>query len=246
MFKAFILSGLLLVSISSHAGLKEQIGERIRKAHKPISYQRAQVELLGNISLVELPGHQYAIHEVYCQTLYGAGHLGGRVGPRVEPDSTIINVEHTKPQSMFRDKNYFREAVGDLHHLYASDSPANSMRGNFPFGEVSTIKNTPRCFDGSQQEYKSGAKLGSSADGRQLVFEPPAAHKGNVARALFYFSVRYAYPLDAKEEAVLRKWHKEDPVDEEEMRRNNEIESIQGNRNPFIDTPDLADQISDF
>ncbi|MFZ5949748.1 MAG: endonuclease, partial [Candidatus Rifleibacteriota bacterium] len=40
--------------------------------------------------------------------------------------------------------------------------------------------------------------------------------------------------------------HREDPVDEEEKARNDRIENIQHNRNPFVDRPDFVDQISDF
>ena len=234
------------VSINTFAARIDDLKTEVRRKHNPISYQRAQVELLGNVALVQLGNGQYGIHEVYCQTIYGPDHLRGQVGPRVEPDSRIINVEHTQPQSMFKMKNYFRQAVGDLHHLYPSDSPANSMRGNFPFGEVSVIKNTPRCFDNRQQMYDSGAKLGTAKDGRPIVFEPPTVHKGNVARALFYFAIRYDHPIEAKEEATLRRWHKEDPVDEEELDRNDAIEKIQGNRNPFIDRPEFVEDIANF
>jgi endonuclease I len=78
------------------------------------------------------------------------------------------------------------------------------------------------------------------------VFEPPTVHKGRVARALFYFSVRYDIPLDPEEEAYLKKWNAEQPVDQEEITRNEEIYKAQGNRNPFIDYPELASLIADF
>ena len=38
-------------------------------------------------------------------------------------------------------------------------------------------------------------------------------------------------------------WNKQDPPDANEIRRNNLIEEYQGNRNPFIDNPSLADKI---
>ena len=41
-------------------------------------------------------------------------------------------------------------------------------------------------------------------------------------------------------------WIDLDPIDQEEMERNNEIANIQTSRNPFIDFPNLADQISNF
>ena len=48
------------------------------------------------------------------------------------------------------------------------------------------------------------------------------------------------------EEFYLRQWHLLDPVDEAEMDRNNKVERLQGNRNPFIDDPDLAILIDNF
>jgi endonuclease I len=53
-------------------------------------------------------------------------------------------------------------------------------------------------------------------------------------------------PIDPRLEAVLRKWHKDDPVDDEERDRNEKIMKLQGNRNPFIDYPELVDKINDF
>ena len=39
------------------------------------------------------------------------------------------------------------------------------------------------------------------------------------------------------------RWHKLDPVDEAELRRNDLIEEHQGNRNPYIDNADLAEKV---
>ena len=71
-------------------------------------------------------------------------------------------------------------------------------------------------------------------------------HKGNVARALFYFSVRYKMPINADEEEVLRRWHALDPVDADEIQRNEIVFETQRNRNPFIDMPELANYIKNF
>ena len=39
---------------------------------------------------------------------------------------------------------------------------------------------------------------------------------------------------------TLLKWHYEDPVSSDEIRRNNTVYGIQGNRNPFIDHPEFV------
>lgn len=241
----FLSSVLLLTSIAAKADLRGDLKKEVTSKHDPISYDKAQVELLGNVALIRMTDGSYAIDEVYCSTPYGKTHLGNGVGPGKEPASTIINVEHTVAQSWFKGRHYFNVGKADLHHLYPSDSRANSMRGNFAFGDVGTIKNMPKCFDEERHDIDTESKLGSGGD-RELVFEPPVKHKGNVARAIFYFAVRYDFPIPAAQEATLRRWNKLDPVDQAEVERNNAIERIQGNRNPFIDHPEYVDQISKF
>jgi deoxyribonuclease-1 len=52
--------------------------------------------------------------------------------------------------------------------------------------------------------------------------------------------------IDKNEEEFLRQWDKADPIDQEEKDLNESIYAIQGNRNPFIDIPNLADNIDRF
>tara|TARA_Y100000385_G_C12769745_1_gene498765 strand:+ start:106 stop:387 length:282 start_codon:yes stop_codon:yes gene_type:complete len=77
-------------------------------------------------------------------------------------------------------------------------------------------------------------------------FEPVDIHKGNVARAMFYFSIRYKKNLSKEQETLFRSWNTQDPVDTQEQLRNDRIEKIQGNRNPFIDNDALVEQIESF
>ena len=90
------------------------------------------------------------------------------------------------------------------------------------------------------------AKYGSPVVGGNDGFEPPLTQKGNTARAIFYFSVRYKISIPKAEEDVLRRWNELDPVDQQEMDQNDAIQAVQGNRNPFIDFPTLANDISKF
>ena len=53
-------------------------------------------------------------------------------------------------------------------------------------------------------------------------------------------------PINDKEEEFLRRWNDLDPIDQEEVERNEAISKIQVSRNPFIDFPNLADQVSNF
>lgn len=150
------------------------------------------------------------------------------------PNHTIMNCEHSWPKSLFGsyDKKY---KYTDLHHLRPSQSRANSIRSNNYYGIVVDIRHQ---LDDS--------KSGKDENG-YTVFEPVDDKKGDLARGYFYFCIRYKDEnLNDDYEKMLRKWHKEDPVDEKEFNRNSRIEDVQGNRNPFIDEPSLVDKISDF
>ncbi len=210
--------------------------------HTPLGYDRARQYLFGKIHLRRDSKLGYYVEDVYCQKIYTNNDFQTRsqLGEMRVPESNILNCEHTWPQSKFNNQEPKIAQVSDLNHLFPTDSQANSIRGNIPFAEV----------DG--QEIKSDCKIshiGSSINGGDRqghYFEPPTKHKGNVARALFYFAVRYNMNIDSNQENFLKKWHEEDPVDIEEMERNEEVMMAQGNRNPFIDFPNLVDNISDF
>jgi len=148
-----------------------------------------------------------------------------------------VNTEHTWPQSKFSGRFNKEMQKSDLHHLFPTDSEANSKRANFDFGEVADGENELNMRDCDP------SALGHSGGEH---FAPPAPHRGNVARALFYFATRYNMNIDKNQEAYLRKWHKADPVDELELKRHETIFSNQKNRNPFVDHPELVDVIKDF
>jgi len=145
------------------------------------------------------------------------------------PDNTVMNTEHTWPQSYGAEG----DARSDLHHLFPTASNINSSRGNLPFGDV--VVSSPGYPQG-------GADRGTNASG-VTVFEPRDVHKGDCARAMMYFALRYGNLsgfLDmAGQETVLRAWHQGDPVSSKEINRNNDIAALQVKRNPFIDQPGL-------
>ncbi len=146
-----------------------------------------------------------------------------------------FNTEHSWPQSFGAD---VEPARSDLHHLFPSEELANNRRSNHPFGE--TICTTTGCT-----WTEAGSELGLGNEGTN-VFQVRAKYRGDIARAQFYFAVRYGYPIDATVEATLRAWNDEDPVDEHEHIRNERIRIYQNNRNPFVDRSDFVDAISDF
>lgn len=198
--------------------------------HQSVGYNRAKSKLLSDYYLVQ-SGNSYVIKDVYCEKEYVVP------GPNAIPDSTELNIEHTWPQSKFTGHYSQEMQKADMHHLFPSDSQLNSIRGNYPFGEVSKDEKKLDC---------PASRYGIAKNGNRIVFEPPVQHRGNVARALFYFSVRYQINIDDKQEEYLREWHRQDPADDSEKERNNEIFKLQNNRNPFIDMPDLVERIQNF
>lgn len=222
----------LETQISSGQDLKESL-HQIIKDHKSFSYKQARRYLFGHLHLEKESG-AYFVQDVYCEQKISS-EFG--VGPNQIPDYKVINCEHTWPQSRFNNSMSINAQKTDLHHLFPTDSRANSSRSNILFGEVRGRDVHENC---------SSSQRGQDVISRGTSFEPPPTHRGNVARALFYFSVRYKTPISQDEETHLRKWHLDDPVDQDESDRNENIYELQGNRNPFIDEPSAVDDIEDF
>lgn len=146
------------------------------------------------------------------------------------------NREHVWPKSL---GGYETSGPGaDLHHIRPSDNKVNSTRGNLRFGEVSGGKT---ATGGNAASGKVGGYYGS-------YFEPLDNVKGDVARICLYMYVRYGGSYSKcssitnvfQSVDVLLEWCALDPVDTWEMGRNEVVEDFQGNRNVFIDYPELA------
>jgi len=146
--------------------------------------------------------------------------------------SLMYNCEHVVPQSWFAKKEPMR---GDLHHLFACETRCNSFRGNTPYYDFEDF--------GTVIRDSCGKLVGEK-------FEPSAG-KGAVARATFYFLLRYPGEINQTEREyqsdrlpVLLEWHQSYPVSDYEKHRNAAIYASQGNRNPLIDFPEWADHIN--
>ena len=191
-----------------------------------LDYTDARKILFGRLHLKNGP-QGYYIRDVYCGKEFN--ERNAQVGIDMIPTRNKLNCEHTWPQSKFNSGESLTAQKTDLHHLFPTDARTNSARGNSPFGEGDeVISHCPLSKRGF------------------LAFEPPDEHKGNAARAIFYFSLRYNLAIDFAQEKALKRWHERDPVDEEEQERNRQIYLIQKIRNPFIDFPQLVGRISDF
>lgn len=178
-------------------------------------------------------------------------------GGVLHPDPTDgVQVEHTWASlaAWAPEEGHFeRDSIpgADLHHLFAVRRGPNGSRGNHSFGELpTTARELAIDPDGTLEDADgTGTPTGSFRDTNaagDVVFEPRRFHKGDAARAMFYMSVRYWMEIPEHMERDLKAWHISDPVTQAEQRRNDRIAQIQGNRNPFVDFPDLVEEIPDF
>ncbi len=125
----------------------------------------------------------------------------------------------------------FKQREADMHNLFPAIGEVNAHRLNYPFGEVI---GEPRVYGQCDVEIQD------------KVAEPDETIRGDIARAYFYMSFQYKVPLPEAYEDMLREWHFSDPPSQWEEQRNTLIENEQGNRNPFIDQPELVERVVDF
>ena len=187
-----------------------------------------------------LPGNQ--VWDMYSNSIrYYPNKLGD--------SGCSLNIEHCLPKSWWG--GIVNEAYKDLYNLNPSDQRANSQKSNYAPGHV---KKGDKFDNGSFR--MDAAK--SSGYG-YICWEPAEEYRGDFARTYFYMATAYeylewtAYPqyisntnylmFSDSIQKVLLDWHRADPVSDKELCRMNMISDIQGNRNPFIDYPDLVEYI---
>ena len=172
--------------------------------------------------------------------------------PLYAPNFHGLNREHSFPKSWWGGSTTVGAYV-DLNHLYPSEMNANTAKSNYPLGVV----------DKNHIEFENGLvyvgiPVAGQGGGARFVFEPDDAYKGDFARTYFYMCTAYqnltwkytfmvnnnAYPtLNGWSIDLLLKWHRDDPVSDKEINRNEVVYGYQGNRNPFIDEPALAEYL---
>ncbi|PIY10819.1 MAG: hypothetical protein COZ18_05320 [Flexibacter sp. CG_4_10_14_3_um_filter_32_15] len=149
-----------------------------------------------------------------------------------------INCEHTVPQSFFGKAD---PMVSDIHHLFPTYGSWNSTRSNYPFAEINDSQTEKWMVNSSQQTSIPSSNIDAYSEYASQTFEPREDQKGNTARAIFYFYTMYPTQAGSMSQVgdinVLYQWHLQDPVDADEIDRNNKIEQYQGDRNPYIDYP---------
>ena len=179
-----------------------------------------------------------AIRLFYTRRVIAWNH---RASGENQANTDYWNREHIWPQSKGLKGNLSRR---DLYNIVPADSSVNSSRGNKYFDYASCPhKECADCRTDSQR------------------WEPPDDVKGDVARIVFYMDAVYnefswvemlnlmlvsamqdGRKSDFGKLDTLLVWHCTDPVSQYERHRNNVISKIQGNRNRFVDEPELVMQ----
>lgn len=212
------------------------------------------------------------IWDMYSDCLFtpGASSAGGDQCGNYDNVCDCYNREHSLPKSWFNDAT---PAYYDMGHIVPTDGKTNGMRSNYVFGECANgYKTWGTGKLGSAKAVETTNVKGSSTITTTFTgtaFEPADKYKGDFARMYMYMIVRYKYGnsnsitftesgtegstmfndddtnygLTDYSVALLMKWHRQDPVSQKEINRNNGMESVQGNRNPFIDYPCLAEYL---
>jgi len=205
--------------------LRVKLHEIINNGFQSISYGDARYVLEKADQLVDDDTKVYKIYD-------------GKTSPSTW-DGSSWHREHVWPNSRLgieRVTNNSKNQGSDLHNLRAITPSVNSSKSDRHFDQGSGNNQTT-----SNQGYYPGDD-----------------HKGDVARILFYMAIMYDfliltddnltdtsnhYEMDGAKMgklSLLLIWHKEDPVDDFERRRNQVIYEEQGNRNPFIDKPEYV------
>ena len=206
-------------------------------------------------------GEGYTWAGFYEADMVGDGYVRDRYSHeqrKFNADKTAVsnmNIEHIWANSWWG--HLVNNAYCDLFNLYPADGPANGRKSNNPIGVV----------DGTVAYDNGVIKVGKStsyrADSLITAWEPADEWKGDFARTYFYMATCYHHmsdlwtttegwlTVDGSEWPTMRpwvyqlmlQWAKDDPVDEIEEARNEVIYGIQGNRNPYVDYPQLCEYV---
>lgn len=211
------------------------------RGHRPLSYRELWNVLKDADRHPSRPGHVIGL---YSRAAIPVQCTEGKAPSGCEQ---TWNREHVWPKSkVFPRRDQW--AHTDAHHIAAELVRCNSLRGNVDLGVGGRLH--PECAS-----RRAGAGSGT--------WEPSDAAKGQVARMLMYVAVRYeGDPLGDRtpdlelvsratrdgeprlgDLCVLLRWHQAFPVTQQERDRHATVVRFQGNRNPFIDRPDLAPRI---
>lgn len=201
----------------------------------------------------------YNREHAMCQSWFGTTSLAGQEMSSSKKNSPGSDIFHIYPASYGMNSRRGNRPYGEV--LTAANVSGNGTKYGTPVQTISVTNSV------------AGAYVEGSITLITNVLEPADEYKGDIARSYFGTMVKWAgewtfnrnengrvifdatidadthyasennYGLTPYGLALLLKWHRQDPVSQKEVDRNNGIQLTQGNRNPFIDYPYLAEYI---
>lgn len=257
MLRTLIILGLgTVVGVAAPAGYYDaaegKAGSELKAAlhaiirnHRPYPYSSSSFDTSDALKVLD----QTETNSSYVNLIYN----GSSILASTFATATGWNREHMWPQSYGLDG--VEPSYSDLFNLRACDENVNSSRGN-KYYDTTTTNGTGYAFPAHIEAPLCSTDFDS--------WETPLVDRGNIARAMFYMATRYTGDV-ANEPALmltdnpalittangnmgklstLLQWHNADPVNAEEMLRNERIYSLyQTNRNPFVDRPEFVNLI---
>jgi endonuclease I len=228
-----------LLSSSPENWQPSAISNILRLSHRNVLPYSSSAEDVWD-ALIDLDSTDGLIRLIYRQVLVDALEFG-------TPETW--NREHLWPRS--RGVQESGPDNTDVHALRPADWHVNAVRNNLFFGD---------CEDACTSRPADEEAADDTAR-NSLMFLPPESVRGDIARAIFYMERRYSFVDDVDTEVLeltdcpdieaetnqmaylsdLLQWHEDDPPDDAERRRNDRVcARWQGNRNPFVDFPQLV------
>ena len=183
-----------------------------------------------------IPNYNKA-RNIFWSKLYLSGNWSIYCGVKFNNRKTTVDgrklsIEHVYPQSWIADalgcssvsecrktNKRFNLAAADLHNLYPALRNINSSRGNSLLGII----------EGENWKYKD-----CDFERVKGLTEPREIARGNLARSIMYMSSEYSLPIPKEMIDIVHEWHKLDPVSAHELRRNTDINILQGSYNKHI------------
>ena len=201
----------------------------------------------------------YNREHAICQSWFGTTSLAGKEMSSSKKNSPGSDIFHIYPASYGMNSRRGNRPYGEV--LTAANVSGNGTKYGTPIPSKSVANSV------------AGVYVEGHITQSTNVLEPADEYKGDIARSYFGTMVKWAgewtfnknelgniifdATIDADTHygpennygftdyglALMLSWHRQDPVSQKEVDRNNGIQKTQGNRNPFIDYPYLAEFI---
>ena len=259
------VGNIYAVEKSYYNSIDGKSGATLREALTTLTYTKHTTDVGYNWTFDGIDIVNGEVLDIYSTCTWTAAQQGKNYSGVCDS----YNREHLVPQSVFEEKTPQRS---DRHHLFLADGKVNQIRSSYPFGETdatngfSGLSNESKAlgqfgiassgYTGNvyepDDEYKGDvARAVLYMVIRYATSDVCKTYGGSAnsypvttwSNAMFSSSLSTNYGLSDKAKAVFLAWHRADPVSAKEVARNNGVEAKQGNRNPFIDLPDLVEYL---